>query len=99
MFKPSDIGLNGSIVYLTFNLMAHPPFGHLGFAAATASRATTGKETPSSVHHGYRRSSMTSFIKVGQENSTPIEVYYEDHGSGSPVVLIPRWPVDGEGLG
>jgi pimeloyl-ACP methyl ester carboxylesterase len=31
---------------------------------------------------------MSSDIKVGQENSTPIEVYYEDHGSGSPVVLI-----------
>ena len=23
---------------------------------------------------------MSSYIKVGQENSTPIEVYYEDHG-------------------
>ncbi len=22
------------------------------------------------------------FIKVGQENSTPIEIYYEDHGLG-----------------
>jgi non-heme chloroperoxidase len=31
---------------------------------------------------------MSSFIKVGQENSTPIEVYYEDHGSGAPVVRI-----------
>src|SRR5437763_205683 len=24
-----------------------------------------------------------SYIKVGQENSQPIEIYYEDHGSGS----------------
>jgi hypothetical protein len=31
---------------------------------------------------------MTGLIKVGQENSTPIELYYEDHGAGSPVVLI-----------
>jgi hypothetical protein len=23
-----------------------------------------------------------STIKVGQENSQPIEIYYEDHGSG-----------------
>jgi len=30
---------------------------------------------------------MSSYIKVGEENSTSIEVYYEDHGSGSPVVL------------
>ena len=38
---------------------------------------------------------MSSYIKVGQENSTPIELYYEDHGSGSPVVLIHGWPLSG----
>jgi len=38
---------------------------------------------------------MSSYIKVGQENSTPIEVYYEDHGTGSPVILIHGWPLDG----
>jgi non-heme chloroperoxidase len=32
-----------------------------------------------------------STIAVGKENSTPIELYYEDHGSGSPVVLIHGW--------
>ncbi len=37
-----------------------------------------------------------SFVKVGQENSTPIEIYYEDHGSGSPVVLIHGWPLNGD---
>jgi non-heme chloroperoxidase len=42
-----------------------------------------------------RREPMSSYIKVGQENSTPIEVYYEDHGSGSPVVLIHGWPLSG----
>jgi non-heme chloroperoxidase len=36
-----------------------------------------------------------SRIKVGQENSTSIELYYEDHGSGSPVVLIHGWPLNG----
>jgi pimeloyl-ACP methyl ester carboxylesterase len=36
------------------------------------------------------------FIKVAQENSTPIEIYYEDHGSGSPVVLIHGWPLNGD---
>jgi non-heme chloroperoxidase len=35
-----------------------------------------------------------STITVGQENSTPIEIYYEDHGSGSPVVLLSGWPLD-----
>ncbi len=36
-----------------------------------------------------------SKITVGQENSTPIELYYEDHGSGKPVVLIHGWPLSG----
>jgi non-heme chloroperoxidase len=36
-----------------------------------------------------------SCIKVGQENSQPIEIYYEDHGAGSPVVLIHGWPLNG----
>ena len=29
-----------------------------------------------------------SRVTVGQENSTDIEIYYEDHGTGQPVVLI-----------
>jgi non-heme chloroperoxidase len=36
-----------------------------------------------------------SFVEVGQENSTPINLYYEDHGSGSPVVLIHGYPLTG----
>ncbi|MFQ6198800.1 alpha/beta fold hydrolase [Streptomyces sp. NPDC000405] len=35
------------------------------------------------------------FITVGQENSAPIELYYEDHGAGQPVVLIHGFPLDG----
>jgi pimeloyl-ACP methyl ester carboxylesterase len=37
-----------------------------------------------------------STIKVGTENSTDIELYYEDHGSGQPVVLIHGYPLDGQ---
>lgn len=33
-------------------------------------------------------------ITVGQENTTPIELYYEDHGSGPAVVLLHGWPLD-----
>ena len=36
-----------------------------------------------------------STIIVGTENSTDIELYYEDHGSGQPVVLIHGYPLDG----
>ncbi|CAM5528102.1 alpha/beta fold hydrolase [Streptomyces pilosus] len=35
------------------------------------------------------------FITVGQENSASIDLYYEDHGSGQPVVLIHGYPLDG----
>jgi non-heme chloroperoxidase len=35
-----------------------------------------------------------STVTVGQENSSSIELYYEDHGSGPPVVLLAGWPLD-----
>ena len=35
------------------------------------------------------------YIKVGQENSGSIDLYYEDHGSGRPVVLIHGYPLSG----
>src|SRR6201995_2342861 len=34
-------------------------------------------------------------ITVGAENGTPIEIHYEDHGSGQPVVLIHGYPLNG----
>ncbi|WP_053352294.1 alpha/beta fold hydrolase [Leucobacter musarum] len=34
-------------------------------------------------------------ITVGTENSTPIELSYEDQGSGQPVVLIHGYPLNG----
>jgi non-heme chloroperoxidase len=34
-------------------------------------------------------------VKVGVENGTDIEIYYEDHGSGHPVVLIHGYPLNG----
>jgi pimeloyl-ACP methyl ester carboxylesterase len=38
---------------------------------------------------------MSGYVKVGQENSTPIQLYYEDHGSGPVTVLIHGWPLSG----
>ena len=35
------------------------------------------------------------FVKVGTENSADIELYYEDHGAGQPVVLIHGYPLSG----
>src|ERR1700692_3942011 len=35
------------------------------------------------------------YVTVGKENSSNIELYYEDHGSGKPVVLIHGYPLSG----
>jgi pimeloyl-ACP methyl ester carboxylesterase len=35
------------------------------------------------------------YVNVGQENSGGIDLYYEDHGSGKPVILIHGWPLSG----
>ena len=40
------------------------------------------------------RDAMPS-VTVGTENGAPIEIHYEDHGSGRPVVLIHGYPLDG----
>jgi non-heme chloroperoxidase len=34
-------------------------------------------------------------VKVGTENSGSIDLYYEDHGSGTPVILIHGYPLSG----
>ena len=33
------------------------------------------------------------YVTVGKENSGTIDLYYEDHGAGRPVVLISGWPL------
>jgi non-heme chloroperoxidase len=35
------------------------------------------------------------YISVGNENSSDVQLYYEDHGSGRPVVLIHGYPLSG----
>jgi non-heme chloroperoxidase len=36
-------------------------------------------------------------LTVGQENNADIDIYYEDHGAGLPVVLIHGYPLSGRG--
>ena len=36
-----------------------------------------------------------SQVVVGEQNGADIELYYEDHGAGQPVVLIHGYPLDG----
>ena len=38
---------------------------------------------------------LGQYITVGKENGANIELYYEDHGSGRPVVLIHGYPLSG----
>src|ERR1700722_8227150 len=35
------------------------------------------------------------YVTVGKENSSNIDLYYEDHGAGKPVVLIHGYPLSG----
>jgi hypothetical protein len=41
------------------------------------------------------KETQVPFITVAQENSGAIELYYEDHSSGRPVVLSHGWPLSG----
>lgn len=36
-----------------------------------------------------------SMVRVGSQNGSGIDLYFEDHGSGQPVVLIHGYPLDG----
>jgi non-heme chloroperoxidase len=36
---------------------------------------------------------MMAYLRVGDENSTSINLYYEDHGTGMPVVLVHGFPL------
>jgi pimeloyl-ACP methyl ester carboxylesterase len=35
------------------------------------------------------------YVTVGKENSGNIDLYYEDHGAGRPVILVHGWPLSG----
>ena len=65
--------------------------------AAVVATATLPTSAAPSTHgpSNARSTTMSNYFTVGKENSTPIDLYYEDHGSGSPVVLIHGWPLNG----
>src|ERR1700735_3265187 len=58
--------------------------------SSSRARSIAAKSEPAGGSH------LSSFVKVGHEYSTPIELFYEDHGSGPPVVLIHGWPLNGD---
>src|ERR1039458_116779 len=46
-------------------------------------------------HTNEQRRITMPYITAGKENSGNIDLYYEDHGSGQPVVLIHGYPLSG----
>jgi hypothetical protein len=59
-----------------------------------ASNQTVFKE-----RRGKKRRYPMPYVVVGKENSGDIELWYEDHGSGQPVVLIHGYPLSGVSWG
>ena len=56
---------------------------------------TTGRRTGLSRWKSGNEEVTMPYVTVGQENSAAIELHYEDHGSGRPVVLIHGFPLSG----
>src|SRR5712671_1120048 len=65
------------------------------FVAARRSDATAQLPAAMTQRRPESRSTTMGMINVGKENSTAIDLYYEDHGAGTPVVLIHGWPLSG----
>jgi pimeloyl-ACP methyl ester carboxylesterase len=65
------------------------------FVAACRSDATAQAPAAITQRRPESRSTTMGTITVGKENSTSIDLYYEDHGAGAPVVLIHGWPLSG----
>src|ERR1700678_4220095 len=64
-----------------------------GFALPSGQLRGEGRtEQPARLHAG---SSAMAVVTVGAENSGPIDLYYTDYGSGTPVVLIHGYPLSG----
>ncbi len=55
----------------------------------------SGKDPAVQVSRSSGEEKQVPYIKVGEENSGSIDLYYEDHGSGPPVVLIHGYPLSG----
>ena len=76
---------------------ARAPHGHVENVPADGIELS-GHETrqyPRNAHWPHGRNKIMGYIKVGNENSTSVELYYEDHGNGQPVVLIHGYPLNG----
>jgi non-heme chloroperoxidase len=65
------------------------------YPAATNSHLKPSGSPRANPINNLGKENVMSYVKVGKENSTDIELYYEDHGSGQPVILIHGYPLNG----
>src|SRR5262249_23215116 len=72
-----------------------PPVTPLTVALRTVVLYATGTAARTTVLDRTVRRRPMPHLTVGTENSTDIQLYYEDHGAGQPVVLIHGYPLDG----
>src|SRR5689334_18776690 len=65
------------------------PLAHQGLSRArrVARRATLSASS--------RKGAVMPYVTVGRENTADIQLYYEDHGTGQPIVLIHGFPLSG----
>src|SRR6201998_456135 len=64
------------------------PFGDVTSSA-------TGASNRDNLHLRTQKEDLMPYVTVGKENSSDMHLYYEDHGSGDPVVLIHGYPLSG----
>jgi non-heme chloroperoxidase len=57
--------------------------------------AVCQKHSKGPPNRGKKGEEQMPYVTVGKENSGDIELYYEDHGSGKPIVLIHGYPLSG----
>src|SRR5919202_1019087 len=93
MKLPGNIASAHGASHRTIARPGRAPSPHDG--AHARALAAVHVKTRRCVMSGTIAQEQRSYISVGRENSTSIELYYEDHGTGAPVVLIHGWPLSG----
>src|SRR5262245_13664936 len=53
---------------------------------------TVAASAPETLDRKFSSGDHMNYLNVGNENSGTIDLYFEDHGVGRPVVLIHGWP-------
>src|SRR5438105_3200278 len=88
-------GRCGSRQASAFHRHANPATTAVGGGSTSATGGCDGPACGQMLSEKRERRRPMPFITVGHENSGPIELHYEDHGSGRPVVLIHGYPLSG----